>query len=46
MRLIVKRVMDIVGALAGLVVAFPLMLLTALLIRLNMGSPVIFRQLR
>lgn len=41
-----KRVMDVLGAGLGLVVAAPLMLLLALAIRLSMGSPVLFRQLR
>ncbi len=41
-----KRVMDVLGAGTGLVVAGPLMLLLTLVIRLSMGSPVLFRQLR
>jgi lipopolysaccharide/colanic/teichoic acid biosynthesis glycosyltransferase len=41
-----KRLLDIVGSLVGLVLAAPLLLLIALAIRLTMGSPVLFRQQR
>ncbi|WP_316639969.1 sugar transferase [Salinicoccus roseus] len=41
-----KRILDVSAALAGLIVLFPLMALTALAIRLQMGRPVIFRQTR
>ncbi|OZT78616.1 sugar transferase [Salinicoccus roseus] len=41
-----KRFFDVSAALAGLIVMFPLMALTALAIRLQMGRPVIFRQTR
>ncbi|MEL6876569.1 MAG: sugar transferase [Pseudomonadota bacterium] len=41
-----KRVFDIVMALAGLIVALPLMLLIALLIKLEDGGPVLFVQQR
>jgi lipopolysaccharide/colanic/teichoic acid biosynthesis glycosyltransferase len=41
-----KRAFDITAALIGLVVLTPLLLLIALLIRLQMGSPVLFRQRR
>ena len=39
-----KRILDVVGAAVGLVVASPLLLLTATLIRLADGTPVLFRQ--
>jgi lipopolysaccharide/colanic/teichoic acid biosynthesis glycosyltransferase len=42
----VKRVLDVVLALVGLVVTAPVQLVVALLIRLRLGSPVLFRQLR
>lgn len=42
----IKRVVDIVGAAAGLALLFPLMLVVAILIRRDMGAPVLFRQLR
>ncbi|MQX54379.1 sugar transferase [Alcanivorax sediminis] len=41
-----KRLMDIVGALCGLLVLGPLILLLALLVRVKLGSPVLFRQVR
>jgi exopolysaccharide biosynthesis polyprenyl glycosylphosphotransferase len=45
-RLLVKRVTDIVVAAAGLVVLSPVMLATAILIRLTSPGPAIFRQIR
>jgi exopolysaccharide biosynthesis polyprenyl glycosylphosphotransferase len=44
--LVAKRLIDVVGATAGLVVLSPLLLVTAILVRLREGSPVIFRQTR
>jgi exopolysaccharide biosynthesis polyprenyl glycosylphosphotransferase len=44
--LIVKRTLDLVVALAGLVVLSPIFIATALWIRLRDGSPVLFRQVR
>ena len=46
LALVVKRLMDIVGAAIGLVLLSPLLLGTALVIRLRDGSPVLFRQTR
>lgn len=45
-RLAVKAAIDRVAALGGLVVAAPLLAVVALLVRLSMGSPVLFRQER
>jgi len=45
-RLLVKRVSDIVLAIVALVVLFPVMLVVALLIRLTSPGPAIFRQER
>jgi exopolysaccharide biosynthesis polyprenyl glycosylphosphotransferase len=45
-RLLVKRIIDVVLAAAALVLLFPVMLLVALLIRLTSPGPVIFRQER
>jgi lipopolysaccharide/colanic/teichoic acid biosynthesis glycosyltransferase len=42
----IKRAFDVVVAILLLVVASPVLLLVALLIRWRMGSPVFFRQLR
>jgi exopolysaccharide biosynthesis polyprenyl glycosylphosphotransferase len=44
--LAIKRVIDVFGAAAGLVILSPLMLGAALAIRLRDGSPVLFRQTR
>lgn len=41
-----KRLVDIAGALLGLVLLSPLMLAVAIAVRANMGSPVLFRQQR
>jgi sugar transferase EpsL len=43
---IIKRAMDIAGALLGLVLLWPVMLLVAVLIFLDLGRPVLFRQRR
>ena len=42
----VKRLMDIFGALVGIILFGPLMLLVALLIRLDSSGPIIFKQER
>jgi exopolysaccharide biosynthesis polyprenyl glycosylphosphotransferase len=44
--LVVKRLIDILGATVGLVLLSPVLLVTALVIRVRDGSPVIFRQTR
>ena len=44
--LLLKRVMDIVGAAVGLVLLSPLLIGAALAIRIKDGSPVLFRQTR
>jgi lipopolysaccharide/colanic/teichoic acid biosynthesis glycosyltransferase len=41
-----KRVVDVVGASAALVVLSPVLAVVALLVRVRMGSPVLFRQQR
>jgi lipopolysaccharide/colanic/teichoic acid biosynthesis glycosyltransferase len=45
-RLLIKRVIDWVGASVGLILLTPVMLLIALLVRLDSPGPVLFRQLR
>jgi exopolysaccharide biosynthesis polyprenyl glycosylphosphotransferase len=45
-KLIIKQVMDYVGALAGVVLLSPLFVVTALIIKLTSPGPVLFRQLR
>ncbi|MDH6208374.1 sugar transferase [Aurantimicrobium minutum] len=42
----VKRALDILGAILLLIIASPVMLITAFLVRINLGSPVIFSQPR
>jgi len=46
LELALKRVLDIVGAVAGLIFLSPLLIGTALAIRLRDGSPILFRQVR
>jgi sugar transferase EpsL len=41
-----KRVLDVLGASAALVVLSPLLAVVAVLVRARMGPPVLFRQLR
>src|SRR5699024_3112444 len=40
----IKRILDIFLSLIALVILFPVLLITAFLIRINLGSPVIFSQ--
>ena len=42
----VKRLMDILLSLTALVILSPVLLATALLVRVKLGSPVIFHQER
>lgn len=42
----VKRALDLIGALVGLIVCSPVMLAVGLLVRWSMGPPVLFRQVR
>ena len=46
LELAAKRLLDIVGAIVGLVLLSPLLLAIALLVRVREGSPVLFRQTR
>ncbi|MBP7275304.1 MAG: sugar transferase [Kiritimatiellae bacterium] len=41
-----KRVMDISGSLLGLILLAPVMIVLAIMVRVKLGSPVLFRQLR
>lgn len=43
---LLKRLIDIVGASVGILLTAPVMLVLALLVRLIMGKPVLFRQMR
>ena len=42
----VKRTIDIIAASFGLILALPVLVVVALLVRLRMGSPVLYRQSR
>ncbi len=44
--LIAKRIIDLFGAFAGLVLAMPLMLITATAIKLESRGPILFRHVR
>ena len=44
--MIQKRIFDVVVSAAGLVLLIPLMGIIAILVRIQMGRPVLFRQLR
>ena len=41
-----KRLLDIVGSTTGLILLSPVLLIVTLLIRYQMGAPVLFRQIR
>lgn len=41
-----KRIIDIFGSITGLVILSPVLLVLAILIRRQMGAPVLFRQIR
>lgn len=43
---VVKRLVDVLGAVIGLVVLAPVLAVLALLVRLRLGSPIFFRQRR
>jgi lipopolysaccharide/colanic/teichoic acid biosynthesis glycosyltransferase len=46
MHSVAKRALDIIGAIAGLLLCAPIAVLTALAIRITMREPVLFRQQR
>ena len=46
MKHVLKRLLDIVGSLGGLIVFAPVMVLVAIGVRITMGGPVLFRQKR
>jgi len=45
-NILVKRTVDVIGALAGIIITSPIMLAAALLIKLTSPGPVIFKQER
>ncbi len=46
MNMLLKRAMDIVGALFGIIITSPILLLAALLVKVTSSGPVIFKQER
>lgn len=42
----IKRLLDIICSLAGIIILSPILLVTAILVRVKLGSPVIFTQRR
>jgi sugar transferase EpsL len=46
MRHFIKRLFDIIFSITGLLAASPLLIILAILIRLKLGSPILFRQQR
>jgi sugar transferase EpsL len=46
MRYFIKRLFDIISSAAGLIAISPLLVILAILVRLKLGSPVLFRQQR
>jgi sugar transferase EpsL len=46
MRHFIKRLFDIISSTAGLIVISPLLVVLAVLVRLKLGSPILFRQQR
>lgn len=42
----IKRLVDIFGSLFGLVLLSPVIIVTAILVRAKLGSPILFRQVR
>lgn len=45
-QLFIKRIIDFIVALIGLIILSPLILLISILIKINLGSPIIFKQER
>lgn len=45
-HLMLKRIIDILGALFGIIILSPVYLLVSFLVYINLGSPIIFRQPR
>lgn len=43
---VIKRTFDLIAALGGLIILLPIILVVAILVRCNLGSPIIFTQER
>lgn len=46
MQLFIKRIIDIVLSLLGIIILSPVLLITAILVRIKLGSPIFFTQNR
>ena len=46
LKLALKRIMDIVGSILGLVISFPILLIAAICIKIESRGPIIFKQER
>ena len=46
MNMLIKRIVDIVGSLFGIIVTSPIMLVSAILVKLSSPGPIIFKQER
>ena len=42
----IKRILDLILSLMALIVLMPLMIIIGILVRINLGSPIIFKQKR
>ena len=42
----IKRTLDLILSLMALIVLMPLMIIIGILVRINLGSPIIFKQKR
>jgi Undecaprenyl-phosphate glucose phosphotransferase len=45
-NIVIKRTIDIIGSIVGIVITSPIMLITAILVKLSSSGPVIFKQER
>jgi lipopolysaccharide/colanic/teichoic acid biosynthesis glycosyltransferase len=43
---LIKRLFDLIASALGIIILFPVIILVMILIRWNLGSPIIFRQVR
>lgn len=43
-QLIIKRMLDIVFSILGIIILSPLMIVVAILVKINLGSPIFFKQ--
>lgn len=46
LSLVIKRIFDVIAALGGLIIFSPLFIVVTILIKINLGSPIFFKQKR